>query len=878
MEGCPGSELLDQLHADLLTGPLRAAVARHVEGCAKCRQALALLSGVTEAGFKPEATIGYDEEIPGLPKNPMSREAAPTVVRDDSSNQPTRAFGNDQRRVDPGERTMASDPKSTDRIGKALGKYKITGILGEGGMGIVYEAHDPLIDRSVAIKLLPDRLAVKPTALKRFLREAKAAGKLVHPNTVAIYEVGQDQERYYLVLERIRGGNAHDALESRGAIPWMEATKIIADACRGLAAAHAAGLIHRDIKPANIMLSIDGIAKVADFGLAKSEDTTDGDLTGPGQVVGTPFYMSPEQCRGEDLDARTDIYSLGATYFTLLTGKEPYGAEMSAIQIMYAHCEHPIPDPAKLVKGIPPACGEVIQRAMAKARADRYQAASEMLRDLELILTGAHRLPRARTWTGRIPKPAATETFPGTAIPRSGSGIGIRVIVLLLTLATIGLGVWGYVHYRKEHAGSGSTKDPTAPLPPVPPASPAGSSQAPAPAGEPVRIGFLYPSSGPLVFGAESVMNMTRFAVEAVNKKGGVLGRRLEAVVPRIEEDIDFDGVEFADAAERLITQDKVVTLFGCWISSSRKTVKEVVEKRQHLLVYPIQYEGLEESPNIVYTGATASQQLIPAVQWCYGFKGKRKFFLVGSDYIYPRAANAIVRDEIEKVGGKVVGEEYVSLGAINVDPVVEKIKSSGADVIINTINGDGNALFFRALRAAGITAAMTPTISSSISEQGAAMLGPNLMSGHFLAWSYFQEIERSENRDFLGDFHKNWDQNAVVTDPMESAYVGFHLWVQAVQAAKSVETLKIRDALRGQKMEAAEGTVTIDPKNQHAWKIARIGEIQYSGPGGLSVKIVNSSVNPLPPNPFPASRTRAEWEKLLADLRARWKGKWAAE
>ena len=292
----------------------------------------------------------------------------------------------------PDERFAETAPRAGRRapggewVGRRLGKYDLVGLLGAGGMGVVYEAQDTVLNRRVALKLLPPALAESDRqALRRFLREAQAAARLNHPNVVAIYDVVPDGEVNYLVMELARRGSAQDYLRRRGRLPWPKATRIVADLCRGLAAAHEQGLVHRDVKPANVMRSADRVVKLADFGLAKPVGG-EASLTGSG-IVGTPDYMSPEQCRGEPLDARTDLYALGATYYALLVGRPPYPRGVP-VQTMFAHCSSPVPDPRAAVPEVPPAVVAVIQKAMAKRPGERYQSAAEMLADLKLIDAG----------------------------------------------------------------------------------------------------------------------------------------------------------------------------------------------------------------------------------------------------------------------------------------------------------------------------------------------------------------------------------------------------------------------------------------------------------------------------------------------------------
>ncbi len=272
------------------------------------------------------------------------------------------------------------------RVGTFISKYKITKLLGRGGMGVVYAAHDSIIGREVAIKFLSAKAAGNETSLRRFVQEARAVGQLQHPNVVSLFDVDQADGMWYLVMEKVEGGTASDLIETSGTISWKKAAKIIADACRGLIVAHDKNLIHRDIKPDNIMLAADGTAKISDFGLAKMQNSDAPTLTQQHQVLGTPHYMSPEQCRSSEVDERSDIYSLGATFYDLLTGSPPYAKSTDVMQIMYSQCHEPPPDPGELAPELPPLCRGIIEQAMAKDPQERYQSAAEMLEDLEVLL------------------------------------------------------------------------------------------------------------------------------------------------------------------------------------------------------------------------------------------------------------------------------------------------------------------------------------------------------------------------------------------------------------------------------------------------------------------------------------------------------------
>jgi urea transport system substrate-binding protein len=743
----------------------------------------------------------------------------------------------------------ADRPPGRVRVGEPLGKYQITAVLGEGGMGVVLKAHDPLIERDVAVKVLADYLAADPTSLGRFLAEAKAGGKLSHPNVVAIYEIGQEGPTHFLVLEYVTGGSLADRLAGEKPLPLLEATQALVDACKGVGAAHAAGLVHRDIKPANFMRSADGSIKVTDFGLAKATSDSSRNLTQTGTAVGTPFFMSPEQCEAKPVDHRTDIYSLGATYYSLLTGRNPFQNSESVPQLMYQHCHGPIPDPRSANPAVPEACAQIVARAMAKAPADRYQSTNEMLADLQAILA---------TLSGhtRIVLPSQGGTMPATGglqstrpPPARSGGRNLRLAgAAIAFLAIMGLGLLAWRPWQKS--------------------APAAGTVSAAAIQEPIPVGVLHSLSGTMATSTSVVVDATLFAIDEVNQAGGLLGRPIKPIVA----DGQSDWPTFAREAERLITEEKVCTIFGCWASAGRKMVKPVVEAHDHLLLYPVQYEGLETSLGIVYLGAAPNQQILPSVEWAVNTLRKKRFFLIGSDYVFPRAANAIIKDYLKRLGGEVVDEQYIPLGSSNTDAVIAAIARSKPDMILNTINGDSNITFFRDLRAAGVKSAATPTLSFSVSEQGLRSLGAAALAGDYSAYTYFQSIDTPENRDFVSRFHAKYPQRAI-TDPMETAYVSVKLWALAVKEAQSTEPKKIRRALMSQRIAGPGGEVRIDPDTQHSYRTPRIAQIQPDG----QFKVVWSALAPVKPEPYPNSRTAEDWGAFLHDMYTGWGNQWAA-
>lgn len=382
----------------------------------------------------------------------------------------------------------------------------------------------------------------------------------------------------------------------------------------------------------------------------------------------------------------------------------------------------------------------------------------------------------------------------------------------------------------------------------------------------PIRVGVLHSLSGTMAISEKSLVDAVLLAIGEINERGGVLGRRVDAVVA----DGKSDPETFARESERLITQENVVTVFGCWTSGSRKTVKPIFEKYDHLLFYPLQYEGLEQSPNIIYAGAAPNQQIIPAIKWVLGNLGRR-FFLVGSDYVFPRAANAIIRDHVQKWRGEIVGEEYVLLGSQDVEGIVPAIVRARPDVILNTLNGDANVAFFKALRAAGITAQAIPTVSFSIAEEELRSLPASAMAGDYAAWNYFQSIDTGVNEAFVKAFKARYGGNRVTDDPIEASYVGVHLWADAVKAAGTTDVAAIRRVVPDRSFRAPGGMVYVDGENRHTWKTVRIGRIRPDG----QFEIVWTSDNPIRPVPYPGPRTREQWDAFLNALYASWGQRW---
>jgi urea transport system substrate-binding protein len=383
----------------------------------------------------------------------------------------------------------------------------------------------------------------------------------------------------------------------------------------------------------------------------------------------------------------------------------------------------------------------------------------------------------------------------------------------------------------------------------------------------PYRIGILHSLSGPLAISEGAIVDATLLAVRQINASGGIRGREIEPTVV----DCQSDEATFAREAERLITKGNVRALFGGFTSACRKEMLPIVEHHDHLLLFPMQYEGLEQSPNIFYLGAAPNQQIIPAVRWGFAFLQRKRFFLIGWDSIYPRATNAIVRDEVHSLGGEIVGEEYVHMGKDGMERPLHKLAQIKPDIIVNSLTRDLNALYSRRLRELGVTSEESPTIYLSISENEIQSLAPRDIIGDYAAWNYFQSLEHPTNQVFVKLFQTHYGIRRVTADPMEAAYSGVHLWAQAAGAANSDDVAAIRRLLPNQHFSAPGGAVQIDAENQHTWKIMRLARIVDRG----QFSIVWSSEKPIRPEPYPKSRSVAEWHEFLRGLHNGWGGRW---
>jgi urea transport system substrate-binding protein len=819
---CPTQGKLVDLEANALPAAEADQIRRHIAGCPDCQAGLA----------RAETLVPY-------------RGPANGAVRD---------FGS-RTNLDVEGQSSSSDislsflraPSSADELGR-LGDYRIVRIIGSGGMGIVFEAEDVALGRRVALKVLRPELT-DDEFRQRFLREAQTAASLPHDHIVTIYQVGEDNGVPYMAMEFLRGQSVEARLRRDNWLPLADALDIARQAAEGLAVAHDKGLIHRDIKPDNLWLESGlsgpiGRVKLLDFGLARPVHGPS-ELTAPGQIVGTPGYMAPEVVYGLPVDFKADLYSLGCVLYRMLTGKTPYADESADTEgMLRAAVEKDLLAGNAVPSGLPTAVVDLLKHLLARDPASRPVDARAVITRLRDLQRGLHEAPEnGLTLTAPVDKPQAVH---------DGVRFGVWAGALSILLALL---VGGAVLLERI-------------LGPMRSPDPADANVAAA--GNGIPVGLLYSLHGSYWHSEKPVREATLQAIREINEAGGISGRPL---VP-VSAGGGSDEEEFAREAEKLITQDGVAVLFGCWSSSSRKRVEEVCARHDRLLVYAVPDEGLEQSPNVFYLGGTPNQLMIPAVRWVYTDLRKRRFFLAGSEDVFSKVTHVILRHEIEALGATVVGEAFRTLGATDFESVAMEVQRTGADIVLCTIDGLSNVALSSALRGRGLRPPAVPTVWFNVGENELRYMNnaKKQMVGDYAPFCYFQSLDSPDNIQFVERFRAaEEDPTFCITDPMEASYVGVYLWKQAVEAAGSTDTDKVRETFRTQSFAAPEGMIRIDSKTQRAWRTPRVGRVNNK----LDFDVVWAAPNLVDPQPYPPFRTRQQWDQFLQDLYKGWGGHW---
>ncbi|MDO8375758.1 MAG: urea ABC transporter substrate-binding protein [Aquabacterium sp.] len=387
-----------------------------------------------------------------------------------------------------------------------------------------------------------------------------------------------------------------------------------------------------------------------------------------------------------------------------------------------------------------------------------------------------------------------------------------------------------------------------------------------------IKVGVLHSLSGTMAISETVLKDTVLMAIDEINAKGGVLGKKLQPVVV----DIASDWPLAAEKAKQLVAQEKVAVTFGCWTSSCRKSVLPVYEESNALLYYPVQYEGEELSKNVFYTGAAPNQQAIPAVEYLMSKDGggAKRWVLLGTDYVYPRTTNKILRAFLKAKGvaDADIVEEYTPFGHADYQTIIAKIKKFASEgkktAVVSTINGDSNGPFYKELGNAGLKATDVPVVAFSVGEEELRGVDTKPLVGHLAAWNYFQSIKNPQNDAFI-KMYRDWAkkqklpkaESVVTNDPMEATYIGIHMWKQAVEKAKSTDVDKVIAAMGGQTFKAPSGfSIKMDEKNHHLHRAVFIGEVKGDGQFNVVWK-TKGPVKAQPWSPFIAGNDKKKDE-----------------
>ncbi len=880
---CPPKRDLEQLLQGNLSQWTSLGLRQHVESCVYCQRALAKLRLRTS----PDDSINLPDELTNTESNSVTRNTdsmpkleletdhlflgtkgqATTAYNSDGSSVPDFKISPEGTKV---SLSFLSSPQGPDELGR-LGSYKIIKLLGAGGMGLVFEAEDTLLRRQVALKVMKPEIAIKPDHRQRFLQEARSGAAIPHDNIATVFQVGIENNVPYLAMQFLNGESLGSRLHRDGKIPVEESLRIIREVASGLAAAHETNLIHRDIKPDNIWLESDGQGrpwkrvKILDFGLATAISNTEEDSNESGMIMGTPHYMAPEQARGLPLDSRCDLFSMGCVLYQMISGELAFKGD-NALKIMNALALHE-PKPLNVIdKSVPTKVAELVHNLMIKKASERIASANDLIKiidDIDKVDTQSVNL----NGSGLFALP--TPNLPGQGYQATLTPWYLNWKTGLFALAVIinlGLLAFNFSSFDTTSNGMGGLKF-----------------------GDPLKVGVLHSTTGYMRTTGKNVKDLTMMAIAEINESGGVLEysdkgtpisrRRIIA----LESDGQSNPATFATQAEKLITQEKVKAIFGCWNSTDRKECLNIFNQHNNILFYPTSYEGLEQNPNVVYLGAAPNQQLEFTFNHMINNPDKKKqfkkLFHVGVNSVYSKVASEIlsqqlkeIKEEDKTIKAVLAGEILLNQGNFKFDEVIKAIVTAKPDLIINTLTGDANRDFFRALRAQGIKGSTIPTLSFHISAEILQELDVESCTGDFVGWNYLPSIESEQNKAFLEKVKAKLGNDTIVNDSMEAGYYGVYLWAQAVREAKSFEPDKVLQAIKGRTYAAPGGAVEIDKDTLHTYMVPRFGKI--IGPGKFEI-IQGNEGKPLRPIPYPRYRSQESWDKFLGNLHASWDDNW---
>lgn len=775
-----------------------------------------------------------------------------------------------------------------------ISHYRIQSVLGVGGMGVVFRAIDTHLRRTVALKVMRREYIESYTSRERFLQEARIVASLESDFLVTVYQVGMHKDVPYLAMQYLHGETLESRLDRDGKLPLPDALIIARHVATGLVEAHARGLVHRDIKPANVWLETDPNtkqfrrAKVLDFGLARVLDSSR-KLTNMGIILGTPQFMSPEQTRGSLVDSRSDLFSLGSVLYVMLTGVVPFDAE-SAPALLVALISSEPPPVAVLNPSIPTVVSDLVCRLMEKYPIARIQTAEEVIETIDAICAELSGIPLHRL-TGTDPfapmeasldTPSSTQQVtrqaktvpsfqiapktvpsftlpPATApdltatplptldardapllaepkMPRS-KGWALKIGVFVSVLLCVGLAVLYGVHKTES-----------------PPAAPQDTSD--------IRIGLLFAKTGPSAQSEGSLMDATILAIDEINQRGGINGRKVVGV------EVDTGQGDEARWADQLFRDGTIVAVFGPGDSSGRRSFRPYIERNNSLLFYPMPYEGMESSSRLVYTGPTAAQTVDPAIRHLLA-TGTRKVFYVGPDDIQGHAESALIRDLVrDQAGASIVGEAFVPLGTKDVSKALDAIRTAKPELVVNGLR-DHRAVQFTEQFRTGAPASGKLLHLTYPEEFDSILSNPNKSGDSVL--TYFAKGEPNRTA-FEQRFRAKYDRNRAVTDTIASAYTSVHLWAAAASAAQSPAPNDVLAKLPNLEVDSPFGRVRMAADTNHLHHRIILGRFQADGE--LTALHPFEPTNPLV---YPTSRPSQEWDRFVKRISSQWGNAWHA-
>jgi serine/threonine protein kinase len=684
----------------------------------------------------------------------------------------------------------------------AIPGHEILEEIGRGGMGVVYKARHLGLDRVVALKMILAGKGAGPEERARFEAEARAAAKLNHPQIVHVYETGEQDGCPYFTMEYLSGGSLEDTLHGRP-LPPHQAAAVVESLARAVHYAHRQGIIHRDLKPGNVLLAGSPESekitrdhrsptpdpqfpsfKIADFGLARQLGSKR--LSLPGNAVGTPAFMAPEQAGdGGEVGAAADVYSLGAILYQLLTGRPPFEGK-SAWQILNRALHQTPTPPGKLRPNIPPVLEAVCLRCLEKSPGRRYPTAEGLADDLRRFLDG---VPAG-------PQPGGPNRF--------GRRVAVAGAVLLTALLVPG------IFFLLRQA-------PTSPAPVVPP---------------PIHLGLLRPTAGPSVPEGATLVEAALLAIDQINARGGVLGRSVQEVLL----DTGTERGILPNETGWQLNKQRDMVLLGGLTAQIQDTLQPAFKHLDTLLIYPGPADGVLSSEYVVSPRPTPAQSVLPVVNWLFHKREKQRFFLVGSDSLYPRAAFEMLRQYLneELPGVEVVGEAYLPESESRTKKIVDAIpkEDSEPDVILNLLHDDATLDLFREAQAADFRAPRTVIVTLRFGDRVLRGLRDpkKAAAGQYLVGNYFSALPGEANALFKQQLHRKYRDQRRADDTAVAAYVGVHLWARAVEKAGTDDPAAVRKAIHGLSFDGPAGPVRIESGSGYARSVVRIARVEPDG------------------------------------------------